>query len=138
MSKLNFCVLSIIIFISMTFSLSCFAKGNDEVVQQWKHVAENIYIDPDGIVGTEDIYGFSFLLKSFNKGQYEPMYGNDIWYTIAQYTIDCSKYSYKIGVIDSYGYENQFINGDYNSLAKFQPIVQGTAVSVVAQKLCRF
>ena len=136
MSKLNFCVLSIIIFISMTFSLGCFAKENDEVVQQWKHVAENIYID--GIVGTEDIYGFSFLLKSFNKGQYEPMYGKDIWYTIAQYTIDCSKYSYKISVIDSYGYENQFINGDYNSLAKFQPIVQGTAVSVVAQKLCRF
>lgn len=136
MAKLRIFIFSII-FLCVIFPLVSFAQ-EDDTAQQWKHVAENIYIDPDGIIGTEDIYGFSFLLKSFNKGQYEPMYGKDIWYTIAQYTIDCSRHSYKIGVIDSYGYENQFINGDYNSLAKFQPIVQGTAVSVVAGKLCRF
>lgn len=135
MLKIKFFIL--VIFICALAPLCCYAHG-DTIEQQWKRVSENVYIDPDGIIGTEDIYGFSFLLKSLNKGQYEPVYGKDIWYTISQYTIDCSKHAYKIGVIDSYGYENQFINGDYNSLAKFQPIVKDTAVSVVAGKLCKF
>ena len=103
----------------------------------WKRVSDNNYIDSDGIVGTEDMYGFSFLLKSYNKGQYEPVNGKNVWYTLSQYTIDCGRKTYKIGVMDSYGYKNNFINGDYNKYAQFQPIVQGTAVSAVANKLCR-
>ena len=60
-----------------------------------------------------------------------------IFYTLAQYTIDCAKRSYKIGVMDSYGKQDNFITGDYNKYAEFQPIVGGTAVSNVYKKLCR-
>ena len=42
-----------------------------------------------------------------------------------------------VGVIDSYGYQDNFVNGDYNKYAKFQPIAEGTAVSEVAKRLCR-
>lgn len=103
----------------------------------WQRVCENNYINPEGIVGTDDMYGFSFILKSFNKGQYEPVNGKKILYTLSNYTIDCSKKRYKIGVIDSYGYQDNFVNGDYNKYAKFQPIAEGTAVSEVAKRLCR-
>jgi len=111
-------------------------QAQDETIL-WQKVADNNYINPDGIVGMEDIYGFSFILKSYNKGQYEPVNGKRIWYTLSQYTIDCGKQKYKIGMIDSYGYENNFINGDYNRYAAFQPIVSGTAVSAVSKMLCR-
>jgi hypothetical protein len=104
---------------------------------EWVKVAENNYINPDGIIGLENIYGFSFLLKAYNKGQYEPVNGKKIWYTMSQYTLDCAKQKYKIGVIDSYGFKDNFINGDYNRYAQFQPIVQGSAVGEVAKKLCR-
>lgn len=109
--------------------------ANEEIT--WQRVCENNYINREGIVGTTDIYGFSFILKSFNKGQYEPVNGKKILYTLSNYTIDCAKMKYKIGVIDSYGYQDNFINGDYNRYAKFQPIAEGTAVSEVAKKLCR-
>lgn len=112
----------------------CFANSDDTI---WKRVDENSFIDSDAIVGTPDIYGFSFMLKSYNKGQYEPVNGKSIWYTLAQYTIDCGKSSYKIGVMDSYGREDNFITGDYNRFAQFQPIVGGTAVYNVYKKLCR-
>jgi hypothetical protein len=105
---------------------------------EWVKVAENNYINPDGIIGLENIYGFSFLLKAYNKGQYEPVNGKKIWYTMSQYTLDCAKQKYKIGVIDSYGFKDNFINGDYNRYAMFQPIVQGTAVSEVSKMLCKF
>lgn len=103
----------------------------------WKKVSENVYIDSDGIVGTSEIYGFTFLLKSYNKGQYEPINGRDVLYTLGQYTIDCGHRRYKIGVIDSYDRNNNFIYGDYNRFAEFQPIVANTAVGIVANKLCR-
>lgn len=103
----------------------------------WRKVSPDCFINPDTIIGVEDIYGFSFLLKAYNKGQYEPVNGNKIWYTISQYTINCSKFTYKIGTIDSYGFEDEFVNGDYNRYAKFQPIIPDTAVSIVASKLCR-
>ena len=123
-------ILCLIIIIS---SLSAFA--NEEI--RWQRVSENNYINPDGIIGTTDRYGFSFLLKSYNKGQYEPFNGKEILYTLNNYTIDCSKMKYKIGIIDSYGTQDNFINGDYNKYASFQPIAEGTAVSEVAKKLCR-
>ena len=104
---------------------------------QWRFVAENSYIDLDGLVGMEEFYGYSFLMKTFNKGQYEPIRNNAVWYTLAQYTIDCSNSTYKVGVIDSYGYENNFLNGDYNRYAGFRPIVEGTAIGTVASKVCR-
>ena len=104
---------------------------------QWKRIAPNNYVDENAIVGLEDRYGFSFLLKAFNKGQYEPIDGRQVYYTLAQYEIDCAKKSYKIGVIDSYDEDDVFINGDYNRYAEFQPIVKGTAVEVLADKLCR-
>lgn len=127
------------IFIFAIFILSTLVAYPEQVVEDttWKQVAQNIFINPEGIVGTEDIYGFTFVLKSFNKGQYEPINGRDVFYTMSRYTIDCSKNTYKIGVIDSYDKQGNFIYGDYNKYAKFQPIVQGTAVANVALKLCR-
>jgi len=126
--------LSILFFLCLMTSI-VFAQS--EEYTEWKRVDENSYIDSDGIVGAEDIYGFTFLLKSYNKGQYEPVNGKFIFYTLAQYTIDCAKRSYKIGVMDSYGKQDNFITGDYNKYAEFQPIVGGTAVSNVYKKLCR-
>lgn len=128
------------IFLSILFflcSMTSTVFPQSEEYTEWKRVDENSYIDSDGIVGTEDIYGFTFLLKSYNKGQYEPVNGKFIFYTLAQYTIDCAKRSYKIGVMDSYGKQDNFITGDYNKYAEFQPIVGGTAVSNVYKKLCR-
>lgn len=121
--------LLLIFFILLTVSIA-FADDQSE----WIQVDSNNYINSDDIV--EDNYGFTFLLKSYNKGQYEPVNGKTIWYTISQYTIDCSSRKYKIGIIDSYGYSNNFVNGDYNRYAKFQPIVSGTAVYIVANQLC--
>lgn len=128
------------IFLSILFflcSMTPIVFAQSEEYTEWKRVDENSYIDSDGIVGAEDIYGFTFLLKSYNKGQYEPVNGKFIFYTLAQYTIDCAKRSYKIGVMDSYGKQDNFITGDYNKYAEFQPIVGGTAVSNVYKKLCR-
>ena len=124
-----------IITLIILFMNAIVVLANEEII--WQRVCENNYINPEGIVGTSDIYGFSFILKSFNKGQYEPVNGKKILYTLSNYTIDCSKMKYKIGVIDSYGYQDNFINGDYNKYAKFQPIAEGTSVSEVAKKLCR-
>jgi len=103
----------------------------------WREVAPNIYIDTDGIAGREDTYGYSFLLKSYNKGQYEPINGINIEYTLSQYTIDCDKQTYKIGLIDSYDKEDNFVFGDYNRFAQFQPIVSDTAISFVSKMLCK-
>ena len=129
------------IVISLIFILIAahpvFSAQQEQDDSQWMKVAENSYVDLDGIMGTDDMYGFSFLLKAYNKGQYEPVNGKKVWYTLSQYTIDCAKQKYKIGVIDSYGFKNNFVNGDYNRYATFQPIVQGTAVSAVAKELCR-
>lgn len=128
------------IFLSILFflcSMTSIVFAQSEEYTEWKRVDENSYIDSDGIVGAEDIYGFTFLLKSYNKGQYEPVNGKFIFYTLAQYTIDCAKRSYKIGVMDSYGKQDNFITGDYNKYAEFQPIVGGTAVSNVYKMLCR-
>lgn len=129
----NLLILLLILFLTSIAGI-CSENSEDS---SWKRVSDNNYIDSDGIVGTEDMYGFSFLLKSYNKGQYEPVNGKNVWYTLSQYTIDCGRKTYKIGVMDSYGYKNNFINGDYNKYAQFQPIVQGTAVFAVANKLCR-
>lgn len=126
---LIFCILY------LTSALFADSKTTDDI--NWQQVTENNFIDVDGIVGTSDMYGFTFILKSYNKGQYEPVNGINIKYTLSQYTVDCLKYKYKIGVIDSYGEQNNFVNGDYNRYANFQPIVQGTAVGAVAAKLCR-
>ena len=53
------------------------------------------------------------------------------------YEINCLKHTYKIGTIDSYDDEGDFVNGDYNKYAQFQPIVQGTAIDVLASRLCK-
>jgi len=129
MKKVLICILLLFCASQTVFALS------DDI--EWKKVDENSFINPDGIIGVEDIYGYSFLLKSYNKGQYEPVMGRNIAYTIANYTIDCAKHTYKIGVIDSYDEDDSFVNGDYNKYATFQPVVQGTAVWNVASKLCR-
>lgn len=127
--KRFFCLIISLLLSTVVFA----ADGNT----QWGQLDSNNYVNLEGIVGVEDIYGFSFLLKSYNKGQYEPVNGKEIWYTLSQYTIDCSKRKYKIGVIDSYGYSDNFVNGDYNRYAKFQPIVEGTAIDIISNKLCR-
>lgn len=128
----------VLLTILSIFIISLAAYSSEEYDDtQWQKVSENNYIDADGIVGTNEIYGFTFLLKSYNKGQYEPVNGHKIFYTLSQYTIDCGRHTYKIGVMDSYGYHDNFVTGDYNRYAQFQPIVSGTAVSAVANKLCR-
>ena len=129
MSKKIFLLVFIVIF-----SMSCVGASQND--SSWQYIAPNNYIDRDGIVGLHDRYGFSFLLKSYNKGQYEPINGRKISYTLSQYELDCIKRRYKIGVIDSYD-DDGFVNGDYNRYAEFQPIVQGTAVYEVSRKLCR-
>ncbi len=129
-------IISVLLFFILCVSSGLVYAETSEV-ETWQKVSDNNYINPDGVVGTEDMYGFTFILKSYNKGQYEPVNGQKIQYTLSQYTIDCVKRLYKIGVIDSYGYQNNFVNGDYNKYAKFQPIVSGTAVGAVAAKLCR-
>lgn len=126
--------IGLILIVLISFGVVVYA--NDDIV--WKKVAENNYINPDGIIQLSDRYGFSFLLKAYNKGQYEPVNGNFIDYTMSQYSIDCADLTYKIGIIDSYGRDNNFVNGDYNRHAKYQPLVQGTAVWNVAKELCRF
>ena len=125
--------LAVLILISPV--LCCNAEVSDGI--NWLHIAPNNYIDQDGITGTTDRYGFSFLLKSYNKGQYEPIEGRQVLYTLGQYEIDCLKNKYKIGTIDSYDDNGFFLNGDYNRYAQFQPIVSGTAVSAAARKLCK-
>ena len=127
--------LLLIFIILITTALYVYAQDADEI--NWKRVAPNNYIDPDGITGTRDRYGFSFLLKSYNKGQYEPIEGRQVLYTLGQYEIDCLKRKYKLGTIDSYDDDGVFLNGDYNKYAQFQPIVSGTAVSAVSRKLCK-
>lgn len=111
------------------------SKENES--SEWERVAPNNYVYKDTIVGTEDFYGFSFLLKSYNKGQYEPVNNRQILYTLGMYEINCLKHTYKIGTIDSYDDEGDFVNGDYNKYAQFQPIVQGTAIDVLASRLCK-
>jgi hypothetical protein len=125
------------IFLSLFITFIAIMPVSSETAIRWAKVSENNYINPEGIIGVEDIYGFTFLLKSFNKGQYERFNDKDVWYTLSQYTINCAKQTYKIGTIDSYGFEDNFVNGDYNKFATFQPIAEGTAVSEVAKRLCR-
>ena len=121
------------ILVLVLFIVAGSSFAQDKVI--WHRVDENNFINSDGII--EEQNGFTFMLKSFNKGQYEPVNGRRINYTISQYSIDCQNQEYKIGVIDSYGYEDNFINGDYNRYAKFQPIVSGTAIGEVAKQLCK-
>ena len=111
------------------------SKENES--SEWERVAPSNYVYKDTIAGTEDFYGFSFLLKSYNKGQYEPVNNRQILYTLGMYEINCLKHTYKIGTIDSYDDEGDFVNGDYNKYAQFQPIVQGTAIDVLASRLCK-
>src|SRR5574344_52586 len=127
----------IVLMLFISFPVCGYAQEQSQDDAQWLKVTDNNYIDAEGIVGTEDIYGFTFLLKSYNKGQYEAVDDTNIWYTLSQYTIDCGKHTYKIGMMDSYGYQNNFVTGDYNKYSEFQPIVSGTAVSSVSNKLCR-
>ncbi len=125
----------IILLVILLAASVAFAQIDEET--SWRQVVPDSFIDSDGIVGAEDIYGFTFLLKTYNKGQYEPVNGKKIQYTLSQYTLDCGKKSYKIGVIDSYGYNDNFVSGDYNKYATFQPIVAGTAIAELYKQLCR-
>ncbi|MBP3846263.1 hypothetical protein J6I39_00790 [bacterium] len=124
--------LSILLFILLIIP----AAGKDN--SDWEHIAPNNYVYKDGITGLENMYGYSFLLKSYNKGQYEPVNGKQVHYTLGQYEINCAKRTYKIGVLDSYDENDIFINGDYNKYAQFQPVVEGTAIYVMTTKLCKF
>ena len=101
----------------------------------WERVDENSFVNLHTIVNHAE-QNVTFMLKAYNKGQYESVNGQNIAYTISQYTINCRDKMYKIGVIDSYSEDGSFVNGDYNRYAKFRPIVHGTAVSNVANKFC--
>lgn len=125
-------ILIVIIFIFL-IGLPLLAK---DVATTWNRVDDSSFINTQTIVGLNDRYGYSFMLKAYNKGQYEHINGQRILYTISQYFIDCERKMYKIGVIDSYAEDGSFVNGDYNKYAKFRPIVLGTAISNVADNLC--
>ena len=116
--------------------LGCCACAN-VVEHTWTQVDYYSFIDFKTVIKESVENKYTFLLKSYNKGQYEPVNGLVVNYTISQYTIDCNQKSYKIGMIDSYSKEGDFVNGDYNRYAKFQPVVSGTAVYNVMNNLCK-
>ena len=126
-----------IVFTVFVLLLSLHISEARDVPNQWRQIADNSFLNTSTIFGTDDIYGFTFMLKAYNKGQYEPINGKNIAYTVSQYTVDCGNLTYKIGVIDSYSKDGNFINGDYNRYAKFRPIVIGTSVDKVSKNLCR-
>jgi hypothetical protein len=101
-----------------------------------KLISVNSYINPSEIVKISD-GNYSFILKAYNKGQYEPVNGRFIEYTLTEHIINCTNATYKLGLIDSYDKENNFVNGDYNRYATFQPIVQGTSVGDVYNLICK-
>lgn len=125
---------NLIILIIIVFTSCIFVQAQD---LNWTRIDDNNFVDYESVVGADDMYGYTFLMKSFNKGQYEPVNGRSILYTLSHYEINCAKRTYKIGVMDSYDKNDGFVNGDYNRFAEFQPVVEGSAVSVVASKLCR-
>ena len=127
----------VIFLILLAISGISLAQASKDDQTNWEKIDVNSYVDPDGITGTENFYGYSFLLKSYNKGQYEPVNNRQVFYTLGRYEINCLKHTYKIGIMDSYDEDGYFINGDYNKYAQFQPIVQGTAIEVLASRLCR-
>ena len=53
----------IIIFITLLLTNSLTTLASEDF--NWQRVSENNYINPEGIIGTTDIYGFSFILKSY-------------------------------------------------------------------------
>ncbi len=125
---------NLIILIIIVLTSCIFVQAQD---LNWTRIDDNNFVDYESVVGADDMYGYTFLMKSFNKGQYEPVNGRSILYTLSHYEINCAKRTYKIGVMDSYDKNDGFVNGDYNRFAEFQPVVEGSAVSVVASKLCR-
>lgn len=126
------------LFLLFILFIFCTMPVMSKESEEWEHIAPNNYVYKDGIIGLENMYGYSFLLKSYNKGQYEPVNGRQVHYTLGQYEINCAKRTYKIGVLDSYDENGGFINGDYNKYAQFQPVVEGTAIYVMTTKLCKF
>ena len=123
---------------SILFSfIFCIIPVFSKESEEWERIAPNNYVYKEGITGLENIYGYSFLLKSYNKGQYEPVNGKQISYTLGQYEINCARKTYKVGVLDSYDENDGFINGDYNKYAQFQPVVEGTAIYIITTKLCK-
>ena len=104
------------------FPIKISNSSNSSILEIIKNSSENSYL---------------LLLKTYNKGQFEPIDNRKIAYTISSYTIDCDNFLYKIGTIDSYSIENDFITGDYNKYAKFQPIVTGSDIGEISNKLCK-
>ena len=127
-----------ILLISLILLMSSFVYAKDDDGSTWTKVGKNSYIDYSSVVGLEDFYGFSILLKSYNKGQYEPVNGKPISYTLGQYKINCLKQTYQIGMLDSYDKNDNFVNGDYNKYSEFRPIIEDTTISEVAKYLCRY
>ncbi len=120
-------VFFLVLFVSASY-VCCAEPG-------WYRIDNNNYYDPETVDDIEN--GYSFLLKAYNKGQYEPVNGRKILYTLSHYEINCKDYTYKIGIMDSYDKEDGFVNGDYNKYSEFQPVVEGSAVGYVFKKLCR-
>jgi hypothetical protein len=125
----------VLLFYLIAFGCCCACANDLESV--WKQVEYNSFINSETVIREADDNIYIFLLKSYNKGQYEPVNGVDVDYAISQYTVDCNQGLYKIGMIDSYSKEGNFVNGDYNRFAKFQPVVSGIAVYNVMKDLCK-
>ena len=125
--------LFIIFGIFVLFNLWVYSIAQDS---EWTKLDENNYINLDTVIGATDFYGYSFLLKSYNKGQYESVNNKKIKYSLIQYEINCARKTYKIGIIDSYDAQDNFVYGDYNRYAKFQPIVNGSVADEVEKIIC--
>jgi hypothetical protein len=125
-----------IVILNILFFVLMFSAVNAQESEFVKLVSQNSYINPKGIVRYPD-GTYSVIIKSYNKGQYEPINGRFISYTLSQHFIDCENSTYKLGLIDSYDDEDNFVNGDYNRYATFQPVIQGNSAGAVYNLICK-
>jgi hypothetical protein len=126
-----------IVIFNILFLALMFSAVNAQESEFVKLISQNSYINPHGIVYNPDDGTYSVIIKSYNKGQYEPVNGRFISYTLSQHFIDCQNATYKLGLIDSYDDEDNFVNGDYNRFATYQPIIQGNSSGAVYNLICK-
>jgi hypothetical protein len=125
-----------IIILNLILSTWLLLSVNAKETTYNKLISGNSYINPSEIIKISDgIY--SFIIKAYNKGQYEPINGRFISYTLTEHVLNCTNSTYKLGIIDSYDEDDDFVNGDYNKYATFQPIIEGTSDEAVYKLICK-
>jgi hypothetical protein len=125
-----------IIILNLIVSTLLLLTANAKDSTYNKLISENSYINPSEIIKISD-GTYSLIIKAYNKGQYEPINGSFISYTLTEHVINCTSSTYKLGIINSYDEDDDFVNGDYNKYATFQPIVPGTTDGDVYNFICK-